>query len=56
MLIKPSFNVVDLVLVTQWVIFKYELETKKRNLPNLEPEASVASGGFLIAKISLLSL
>ena len=34
----------------------YRLEAKKRNLRNLEPEASVASGRFLIAKISLHSL
>ena len=34
----------------------YRLEAKKRNLRIKEPEASVASGGFLIVKISLLSL
>ena len=31
---------------------KYGLEAKTRNLRNYESEASVASGGFLIAKIS----
>ena len=36
--------------------FMYRLEAKNRNLRNIEPEASVASGKFLIAKISLLSL
>ena len=34
----------------------YRLEAKKRNLCNQEPEARVARGGFLIAKISLLSI
>ena len=34
----------------------YRLEAMKRNLRNSEPEVSVASGGFLTVKISLLSL
>ena len=34
----------------------YRFKAKKRNLRNLEPEARVASGGFLIAKISHLSI
>ena len=34
----------------------FRLAAKKKNLRSLEPEASVASGRFLIAKISLLSL
>ena len=34
----------------------YRLEAKKRNLRSLEPEASVASGGFSITKTSLLHL
>ena len=34
----------------------YRLEAKKRNLCKQEPEASVASGGLSVAKISLLSL
>ena len=34
----------------------YRLEAKKRNLHNKEPEASEASGLFLIVKIYLLSL
>ena len=34
----------------------YRLEARKRNIHNKEPEASAASGGVLIAKISLLSL
>ena len=33
--------------------FYYWLEALKRYLRKLEPEASIASGGFLIAKISL---
>ena len=35
---------------------KYRLEAIKRNLHNKEPEASVASEGFLSEKISLFSL
>ena len=38
------------------VLAMYRLEVIKRNLRNSEPEVSVASGGFLIAKISLCSL
>ena len=36
-------------------ISSYTLEAQKRKLCSLEPEGSVASGGFLNAKISLLS-
>ena len=34
----------------------YRLETMTKKIRNEEPEVSVASGGFLIAKIALRSL
>ena len=58
--LRPPFGLPKSGLIREVVLrniqyIMYRLEAKKRNLRK-EPEASVASGGFLIVKISLLSL
>ena len=58
-MLRPSLSRVGgggLLPFNFYVFTLYRLEAGKRNLRSEEPEASVASGGFLIAKISLTNL